>query len=298
MMEGTGITRRVNAISDTSTISLEDKMTTARIEVTGSCTLNCKFCYNSTLKKNNIRQKMMNRDAFLKVVNELDNVGTIKEVGCFYMGEPGMHPLLEDFYKILKDKGYFTYLTTNGTVIKNILPAIPYIDSLKVSWNYIDVEDFIRKTGMDDKTGPFYYRIIKSNMKTLYNKCHECGKSLAVSTVVDYGEHPRDYTMILKILPYDEHYFMPVQNQCGLYRNGEGGVVGEYYHQAHKIPCWSLFRGFYVDVDLNVRTCSYGHTDEHILGNIRTGYDLSKLEEYKKDHLNGIIPSICKSCIQ
>lgn len=297
-MKGTGITKRVNRVSDTSNISLKDKMTTARIEVTGICNLNCRFCYNKTLREKNSRQKLIDYDDFILAVDELDKLGTIKEVGCFYMGEPGIHPLLKDFYKILKDRGYFTYLTTNCMIIKNIIPAIPYIDSLKVSWNYMNRYDFIKKSGLIGRFGPFNYGIIKSNIRTLYNKLHAKGKKLSISTVVDYDESPGDYMKILSELSFDEHYFMPVQNQCGTYNDGKGGVVGEYYHQASKIPCWSLFRGFYIDVDLNVRTCSYGHSDDHILGNIKTGYDITKLEEYKKAHLNGKIPDMCKNCLK
>ena len=291
-MVGTGITKRVNTISNNSAISLSDKMTTARIELTGVCTLDCKFCYNHTLKKTRTRQKFLNKEDFLLVVKTLDKIGTIKEVGCFYMGESGLHPNLDDYYKSLKSRGYFTYLTTNGTSIKNILDAIPYIDSLKVSWNYRNQKDFVAKTRSD----PGFYEIIQYNIKKLYFTSHKHGKKLSLSTVVDYGEKPEEYRSILSTLPYDEHYYMPVQTQCGVYKSGKGGVVGEFYHQASKIPCWSLFRGFYVDVDLNVRTCSYGHTDAHILGNIKTGFDLEKLS-LKKQHLAGIVPEMCVECI-
>jgi hypothetical protein len=58
------------------------------------------------------------------------------------MGESGLHPKLYNFYKKIYNN-YYTFLTTNGTIISNILPAIKYINSLKVSWNYSDEDDFI-----------------------------------------------------------------------------------------------------------------------------------------------------------
>lgn len=92
---------------------------------------------------------MMTESDFECVLRFLKTVPSMKEVGLFYIGESGLHPNLSFFYRRLKEEGYFTYLTTNGTAASNVLRAIPYIDSLKVSWNYADVQDFALKTHAD-----------------------------------------------------------------------------------------------------------------------------------------------------
>ena len=118
---GTGITKRVNAISDNHNLSVNTPMTTARIELTGFCPFNCRFCYNQVMVKNKERQKSMTKEDFQIALDAVDAIGTIKEVGLFYMGESGIHPNLAEYYKQVKDKGYFTYLRQ-----MHLLFVIPY----------------------------------------------------------------------------------------------------------------------------------------------------------------------------
>ena len=289
------VQERVEKISQNQNLSLDTPYTTAKIELTGICTLQCAFCYNQQMRRDNNRQKFLSQESFKLILDNLAQIPTLKEVGLFYMGESGLHKDLALFYRMLKERGYFTYLTTNGTVDK-IIEAIPYIDSLKVSWNYKNFSDFLFKT----RSSPTEYFCIKDNIKFFKAICHFYGKELAVSTVLD-GDR-KDYRHELEQLDFDEHYWIPLQNQGGSCIFGMGGVVGEDDHKVSPVPCWSLFKGIYIDVDLNVRTCCYGHREKHILGNLK-GEPLPKilgserLLQIKQEHLNGNIPDICKECL-
>jgi radical SAM protein with 4Fe4S-binding SPASM domain len=111
------------------------------------------------------------------------------------------------------------------------------------------------------------------------------------------------YNNVLKQLNYDEHYWIPLQTQNGYNENGLDGVVGEDDKKYSQIPCWSLFKGLYIDVDLNVRTCCYGHDDCFILGNLKTAalpdiLKSAKYREMKEKHLNNNIPNECKKCLR
>lgn len=291
-----GVKDRVDLIADNTHLSLDMLPTTCKIELTGRCTLQCKFCYNQVLRKTNERQTLMTDALFDIILERLKQLGSIKEVGLFYMGESLLHPSLTKYYKRLKEEGYFTYLTTNGTILGNLLETIPYIDSLKISWNYKDEQDFVDKTGMS-KT---LYQTIINNIHTIYDKCKELGKSLAISTVLDSNKE--DYSNALSQLVYDEHYWLPLQTQGGL-TDGTNGVVGEYDKQFSPIPCWSLFKGLYIDVNGNIRCCCYGHKDCHIIGNIQLDNleDVilsSKIQTMRNKHLHNIIPNECKECLR
>jgi MoaA/NifB/PqqE/SkfB family radical SAM enzyme len=241
------------------------------------------------MKKNNERQKLMSMDDFHKALDFISRIKTLKEVGLFYMGESGIHPQLAEMYKELKDRGYFTYLTTNATYIDTILQAIPYIDSLKVSWNYTGHKDFEEKTGCPEST----YHKIRKNITYLYQECHLQGKQLAISTVLDRDKE--DYFNSLIMLPRDEHYWIPLQTQGGLNEFGEDGVVGEDEHKVSPFPCWSLFKGIYIDADLMIRACCYGHTEKHIIGRCEKGFYKT---QYKMKQLEGKIPEMCKECLR
>jgi pyruvate-formate lyase-activating enzyme len=290
------IKERVNAISRNDNVDMNTPYTTAKIELSGICTLNCAFCYNKKMIENNERQKLMTEADFDIVLNALESMKTVKEVGLFYMGESGVHPLLAQFYKALKDRGFFTYLTTNGTVTENVIEAIPYIDSLKVSWNYKDEKDFEAKTNKGEHV---YHAIIK-NIGLLSKECQKHGKVLTVSTILDSDKD--DYKDALAKLSYGDHYWLPLQTQGGTHDTGAAGVVGEYENKVSPVPCWSLFKGFYVDVDLNVRCCCYGHSKDHILGSLKeeTCEEIlcsEKNSKIKEQQLKNIIPSVCKKCL-
>lgn len=291
------VQERVQSISNNKDLNLNTPYTTAKIELTGICTLKCNFCYNKIMKDKHIRQKNMNLSDLCFVIDKLKEIPTLKEVGLFYMGESGLNYNIISGYRLLKSAGYFTYLTTNATNIKYIKLAIPYIDSLKVSWNYKNDQDFITKTNTDVS---MYSKIIE-NIETLYKICHQNNKELTISTVLDSDE--KEYNEVLKSLKFDHHYFIPLQTQGGTNINGYDGVIGESKKPSNPIPCWSLFKGIYIDVDLNVRTCCYGHQDKHIIGNLKNSSLLDlinskKVIDMKKKHLNNEIPIECLKCLK
>ena len=293
-MSYVSIQQRVEHISNQNNLSICYMPIAAKIEICGKCTLDCNFCYYPQIK-NTPRSKLMSVDDFSKVLCFLKNTPSIKEVGLFYIGESGLHPQLAYFYKLLKDHGYFTFLTTNGTILNTVCDAIPYIDSLKVSWNYIDVDDFQKKTNRKQYT---YYSII-NNIHKLYDECHRFNKKLTVSSVLDRDID--DYRHSLSQLKYDYHYWIPLQTQCGINQLGSDGVVGEYLHQRSPIPCWSLFKMTYVDSQLNIRTCCYGHYDKHVLYNLNTCDKFmltAKLQNMRKIHLDKQIPYECQECLK
>lgn len=288
---------RVIDISRNDNLSLDTPPTTVKIELTGRCTLDCVFCNHHSMKEKNIRQKLLSLEDFNIILQQLLTISSVREVGLFYMGESAIHPLLKDFYKELKKYKYFTYLTTNATTIENIIPAIKYIDSLKVSWNYKNIEDFIWKT----RSPANIYDKIISNIYELDRLCQSMGKHLTISTIMDSSKN--EYISALKKFDGVDHYWLPLQTQCGNNEVGIGGVSGELDHMVKSIPCWSLFKGIYIDVDLNVRMCCYGHYDEHILGSLKRSslseiLKSDKVIQIKQKHLQGDIPSECYSCLR
>ena len=288
---------RVINISRNDNLSLDTPPSTVKIELTGRCTLDCVFCNHHSMKEKNIRQKLLSRENFNIILQQILTISSVQEVGLFYMGESAIHPLLKDFYKELKKYEYFTYLTTNATIIKNIIPAIKYIDSLKVSWNYKNIEDFVWKTR---SPGMVYNQII-SNIYELNNICQSVGKHLTISTIMDSSKN--EYISTLKKFDGIDHYWLPLQTQCGNNKVGIGGVSGELDHMVKSIPCWSLFKGIYIDVDLNVRMCCYGHHDEHTLGSLKNSslseiLKSDKVIQIKQKHLQGDIPPECYSCLR
>lgn len=290
------VKERVDYISDNTNYTINTPYISCKVEICGKCNMKCNFCYENTLVKEGKRQKLLSIEDLELILKALKRVSTLKEIGLFYMGEAGLHPKLAEMYKLCRDNGYFTFLTTNGLLIDNILPAIQYIDSLKVSWNYKNFEDFKTKTGLNDEN---QYNTIKENTKELIEECHKFGTKLTISTILNPNDKKEDYDSSLKELSYDEHYWIPLQTQAGFKETGLDGVVGEYDNTSSPIPCWSLFRGIYIDSDLNIRTCCYGHDDKFIIGNIKNNDNPTfDKNTFKEKHLEKIVPDICKNCLK
>ena len=287
------VKERVDRISRNKDLTCNQLPTSAKIELCGCCTLRCKFCYSTEMKACGQRQSIMSNQMFDDVMQFIQSIPSLKEVGLFYMGESALDPQLANRYKHIKELGYFTYLTTNGTIRDTIVQAIPYVDSLKVSWNYKNAQDFIDKTR---STKEMYDKII-SNIEVFKEECNKHGKELTVSTIVDTCKE--DYLDVLQKLSFDQHYWLPLQTQYSVNEGAVGSVVGQYDNQQSQIPCWSLFKCLYIDVDGNVRQCCYGHTNEHILYNIvdvKTFYIPDHLVELRRMQLEGKIPPICQKC--
>lgn len=287
---------RVDTIAKNDNITMETKPTTVKLELTGCCTLDCVFCAHHKMAEKKIRQKLLTQEEFDLAYAYIKSFPSIKEIGLFYMGESSLHPKLAEFYKKIKKDGYFTYLTTNATKIDTVIDAIPYIDSLKVSWNYKDVDDFVKKTRRHKE---LYYQCF-DNIITLASFCHLNGKKLAVSTVLDDMREAYDKARSLMLAIADEHYFIPLQTQGGTFKNGSGGVIGEADNPVKPMPCWSLFKGLYIDCDLNVRACCYGHDDSHIILNLKdkTIDNRTLLLKTKNAQLRNVVPTMCQNCIR
>ena len=295
-----GIVDRMKDKHDNSNLSMGTKMDIAELELTGCCELNCRFCYNKELKKKEIRQKFVSDDDVSIFLNTIKKIPSIKEVGLYGLGESTLHPYLSKYYKIMKEAGYFTYLTSNGVKTTNLVPAIPYIDSLKFSWNYKDEKDFHEKTG---KKEDIMFDIL-NNINSIYYTFSNM-TSISVSVVLDVGESPSDYKDILEKLECKDVFFVQVLTQGGAYKYGKTGGGPNIIADGCKksIPCWTLFRGLYVDCDLNVRTCPYGNDDTkpYILGNLKIDNIkdiMANKDYYKRMHLYGNCPDICKKCIK
>lgn len=89
----------------------------AYIEITNSCNLNCSFCPKTTREK-----KFLEVDEYKKIINEIKPY--VNFLYLHLMGEPLLHPHLDEILKVSYDNSMKINITTNGTLIKNKLDDI------------------------------------------------------------------------------------------------------------------------------------------------------------------------------
>lgn len=92
------------------------------IEITNVCNLSCDFC-----PKHNRPERRMSAQEFDLVTDRLRD----RAIFLYFhlMGEPMLHPLLPDFIRMAREKGFRTVLTSNGTLpvkAMRILSSLPH----------------------------------------------------------------------------------------------------------------------------------------------------------------------------
>lgn len=84
------------------------------VEITNVCNLNCRFCHGTKRKK-----EFISLDNFKKLLEELK--GYTKYLYFHVMGEPLLHPMINELIDVAHEEGFLINLTSNGYFIKKIM---------------------------------------------------------------------------------------------------------------------------------------------------------------------------------
>ena len=99
------------------------------VEITNVCNMACSFCHGHSRPP-----RRMSADEFSRVLDALE--GQTRYVYYHLMGEPLTHPDLPEFLRMAKERGFFSVITTNGTLLSRrkdeIIAAAPHKVSISV----------------------------------------------------------------------------------------------------------------------------------------------------------------------
>ena len=96
------------------------------VEITNICNLDCSFC-----PKNSRPKRFMTVDEFDKITDE---ISPLTNTICLHlMGEPLLHPSINQIFEICNAKNLKVHLTTNGTLIKQNLDLLQSGCAKKIS---------------------------------------------------------------------------------------------------------------------------------------------------------------------
>lgn len=98
----------------------------AYVEITNICNMHCSFCHGHSRAP-----RQMGREEFLHILSQLE--GQTQYIYYHLMGEPLLHPLLPEFITLAKHRGFFSVITTNGTLLHRHGQALLDAGAHKVS---------------------------------------------------------------------------------------------------------------------------------------------------------------------
>ena len=116
------------------------------IDIVGGCNLRCPSCpvsYSTDLPKG-----LMKRQQFEAILDKIrqESPDENPEIWLFNWSEPMLHPLIGEFVRVAKGKGFFTFVSTNLNIssrIDDLIKAEP--DRLKISLSSLK-QDIYSKT--------------------------------------------------------------------------------------------------------------------------------------------------------
>ena len=97
-------------------------ITRCYLEITNVCNLDCRFCPKTDRAKHRLTL-----EEFDLLTDRLQE--QVKFLYFHLMGEPFLHPLLPDFIRMARRKGFVPVLTTNGTLLskgEEVIHALPH----------------------------------------------------------------------------------------------------------------------------------------------------------------------------
>ena len=83
----------------------------AYVEITNICNMHCSFCHGHSRQP-----RQMTKEAFSHVLNQLQ--GQTQYIYYHLMGEPLTHQLLPEFIRMARQQGFYSMVTTNGTLLQ------------------------------------------------------------------------------------------------------------------------------------------------------------------------------------
>ena len=89
----------------------------AYVEITNICNMRCSFCHGHSRK-----MRQLTREEFAHILRQLQ--GQTGYVYYHLMGEPLTHPSLPEFLAMARQQGFKSVITTNGTLLHKVLPAL------------------------------------------------------------------------------------------------------------------------------------------------------------------------------
>lgn len=239
------------------------------IETTAACNLSCTYCPREKSKDH------MEWETFQKIVDEATEHGP-RSFSLHLFGEPLLYPRWFEAIGYIKhrNKRNTVLLTTNGTMLEkgNNLSLLINSGVDKVLWSWRPEVKFSERTRERLREwGKFTVRIIKELVPK------------------EEIEKWKDWK------PYEERNLHNYGGEISLENFGAKSTDGKRH------PCYHLWYAPAVAWNGNLLACCADSHQKFVIGNIKEmtiseAWKSRKMEDERKNHLNGVYKGICENC--
>lgn len=281
---------------------------TLEVEVTNVCNANCIFCGNSSITR---ERGFISPELFKEYIHRQaerlgdnfffqKNVKGYPKVNFCGLGDPVLHPKLENMISEAKKAGFYTQIVTNGIAltgarIRNLCEN--GLDEVCISLHSVNAMHYKSITGVD--LAP-----VLNNTVEAINECRKHYVKVCLWRIHNTDEKERDtqedetrYSAFLKVNGFDDITVLGPSEPW--YRDGV--VPNAHCEKVRDLPIWCnkvLFTDF-IDWHGNVVLCCNDYNRETvILGNVfDEKYSYDDIKKKKVDIVKRLIrPGICEKC--
>lgn len=252
------------------------------VEITNMCNLNCDFCI-----KNTRISKFMSKEDFLIILKKLK--GITNYLYFHVLGEPLLHPLINEFIDLAKANNYYVNITTNGYLLKRVS------DNKNIRQINISLHSFDLKAGktLEEYLNDIFISTDKLKKHTYINYRIWVNNSfkdrIVAALEIKYQKSIKGHTKLDKnvYIDFDEEFIWP-------------DVNNNYYNKIGK--CKALSNHIGILVDGSVVPCCLDSKGVINLGNIfKEDINSIKDKELYKCMLQGFkdnkkIEELCRHC--
>ena len=285
---------------------------TLYVEPTNICNFKCVYCPESfdDFEEKTGGLARMDIAAFTTVAAQIRELGGVKSLNLYMMGEPLVNKALPDFVRIATGPGVAdrVSITTNGSLLtedagRKLIDAD--LDYLRVSIYGGNAEAYARKT--QSKVPLSRVRANVARFRALRDELN--GRAFIYVKMIDSGDAAENAEFIEAFKDIaDEVVIEPVMNwndpeEGNLARVDRDSMLNSDYFRNRKTICPFPFYSLVIHSDLRVSVCCVDWAKEAVVGDLQHEtiakiWHGEKLRAFQLAHIDGKRSSLsaCKNC--
>ena len=242
------------------------------MEITGSCTLDCLFCYRKSLKNS---RGDMDKSLFIKTLEGMRAFGLPYTMGFGGSGEPMDHPEFYAFMDLAVKEPLLEQLVIETNGIKADINFKSFLEKPEnskirviVNNNGLDNKSYVRLHG-GDHYGQVFNNIISLSGLNKDGDDRIYVQIMKINETDEFEKEGETKTYLDKYYDFWEKNRVPIilQKQNTYF----GRITDRRYSDLSpikRIPCWHLQRDLYILSDGSVAFCKQDIDGENSRGNI------------------------------
>lgn len=164
-----------------------------RFLLTSRCTATCAYCHNEGQSK---KVNLLSLETITRILRQLHNDGIVPDEIVLSGGEPTLHKHVAQIARLCRDSGAHVSMDTHGGHPSLLLPALPYLDEIKLHIDSFDPETQFASMGIQLAAALESAQLAKKYPLQIYVNHPVQDKQQTLSFVRSAREHQLDCKLI------------------------------------------------------------------------------------------------------